>query len=129
MKWYLAVLKKYVAFSGRAGKREFWYFVLFNFLILSAIASVVGGGISAVTGIGTYWTAKWVTEIYCYAVLLPALGVSVRRLHDTGKSGWWVLIALTLVGAFLLLYFYIQDSDVGDNKYGPDPRSVAQLSA
>lgn len=120
MNWYLDVLKKYVDFSGRARRQEYWMFALINtiiYLILAVIEYAVGGsrevGRSALGG------------IYSLAVLLPSLGVSVRRLHDTGRSGWWLLLNLIpCVGGIIYLVFMIEDSQVGDNQYGPNPKGV-----
>ncbi|HEY8985897.1 MAG TPA: DUF805 domain-containing protein, partial [Streptomyces sp.] len=83
MQWYLDVLKKYAVFSGRARRQEYWMFALFN-IVISIVLSIIG----SVLDLGI------LSIIYSLAVLLPSLGVSVRRLHDTGKSGWWILIAL-----------------------------------
>jgi uncharacterized membrane protein YhaH (DUF805 family) len=120
MNWYLGVLKKYAEFSGRARRREYWFFVLFN-LIISAVLSIIDvfvGTYSASAGIGV------LTCIYTLAVLLPGIGVSIRRLHDTGRSGWWLLIALVpLVGAIVLLVFMLLDSEPTTNAYGPNPKA------
>ena len=112
---YLAVLRKYVEFSGRAKRREYWTFVLIN-LVISLILSFIDrslGFASADTGIGV------LSGIYSLAVFLPSLAVMVRRLHDTGRSGWWVLIGLIpFIGWIVLLIFALLES-TGDNEYGP----------
>ena len=113
MSWYLEVLKKYAVFSGRARRAEYWYFLLFN-LIVVVVLSII----DAAAG-----TNPLLSGIYTLAVLLPSIGVAIRRLHDTGRSGWWILIALVpLVGAIVLLVFYVQDSSAGVNEYGPNPK-------
>ena len=116
MNWYLAVLKKYAVFDGRARRQEYWMFVLFNIIIafgLGFIEGLVGG--PGVVGL-----------LYSLAVFIPGLAVSVRRLHDTNRSGWWLLIGLVpLVGAIVLLVFMVQDSQPGDNPYGPNPKTAA----
>lgn len=113
MNWYLTVLKRYTVFSGRAARTEFWMFALFNF-----IASIILGVVDSVLGLGAL-----LASLYSLAVLLPSLGVGIRRLHDTGRSGWWLLISLVpLVGIIVLLVFTIQDSQPGDNQYGPNPK-------
>lgn len=113
MHWYTSVLKKYVAFTGRARRQEYWMFILFNIIVSLVIALV-----DYLIG-----TASVLGMIYSLAVLLPSLGVTVRRLHDTGRSGWWFLISfIPFVGAIILLVFLCQDSQ-GDNQYGANPKT------
>lgn len=123
MNEYLNVVtRNYVNFAGRARRREYWMFVLIN-LVISAVLSILdqvlfgrmndGAGMPVLAG------------IYGLSVLLPSLGVGVRRLHDTGRSGWWLLLSLIpLIGALVLLVFYVQDSQPGANKWGPNPKAV-----
>jgi uncharacterized membrane protein YhaH (DUF805 family) len=117
MNWYLAVLKKYVDFSGRARRKEYWFFILFHILIvigLSIIESVLGLGGEMGYGI--------LTLIYLLAVLVPSLAVTVRRLHDGDRSGFWILIGLVpLIGGIILLVFMVLPGTSGDNRFGPDP--------
>ncbi|WP_406342744.1 DUF805 domain-containing protein [Streptomyces sp. NBC_01578] len=114
MHWYLDVLKKYAVFSGRARRQEYWMYVLFN-----AIAAIIALVLDAALG-----TLPIITAIYYVAVLLPSLGVFVRRLHDTGRSGWWVLFgAVPLVGGITLLVFACLEGERTQNAYGPDPKS------
>ncbi|MBA7614686.1 MAG: DUF805 domain-containing protein [Calditrichaeota bacterium] len=115
MNWYLEVLKKYAVFSGRSQRKEYWMFYLFNIIIafgLGFIDGLVGGpGVLA--------------SIYGLAVLIPGIAVSVRRLHDTNRSGWLLLIALIpLIGVIVLLVFMVQDSQPDENQYGPNPKTV-----
>ena len=121
MKWYLAVLKNYAGFSGRARRKEYWMFTLFNiiFLIVAMILdNVLGTAIEGV-GYGLFYI------LYALAVLIPGLAVSFRRLHDVGKSGWMVLIALIpIIGAIWLLVLMVIDSKPGENEYGPNPKEV-----
>ena len=122
MEWYLAVLKKYAVFSGRSRRKEYWYFVLFNIIISIVLAVVdrVTGTFSQEAGMGL------LGGIYTLAVLIPGIAVSVRRLHDTNRSGWWILIALIpLIGAIVLLFFMVQDSEPGVNQYGANPKEAA----
>ncbi len=121
MNWYLEVLKKYAVFSGRARRKEYWFFVLFNIIISIVLAVIDGvtGSFSAEAGMGL------LGGIYTLAVLIPGIAVSVRRLHDTERSGWWLLIALVpLIGAIVLLVFMAQDSKPGQNQYGANPKEA-----
>lgn len=121
MNWYLSVLKKYVVFSGRARRKEYWMFYLINILISLALG--VAAGIMAGAS-GQDGPADLILWIYTLAILLPSLGVTVRRLHDTGRSGWWLLIGLIpVVGAIVLLVFTLLDGQPGQNEYGPDPKA------
>ncbi len=121
MNWYLEVLKKYAVFSGRARRKEYWFFVLFNIIISIVLAVIDGvtGSFSPEAGMGL------LGGIYTLAVLIPGIAVSVRRLHDTERSGWWLLIALVpLIGAIVLLVFMVQDSKPGQNQYGANPKEA-----
>ena len=115
MNWYLGCWKKYVEFSGRARRLEYWMFVLFNILASVAIAVV-----DAILG-----TSGALGGLYSLAVLLPSLAVTFRRLHDTDRSGWWLLICLIpLVGAIVFLVFLCLDSKPGANRFGPNPKGA-----
>src|SRR6185437_5772244 len=115
MNWYLTVLKRYAVFTGRAARTEFWMFALFN-VIVSVVLTLVDN----LLGLGAL-----LAGLYSLAVLLPSIGVGIRRLHDTGRSGWWLLISFVpLVGAIVLLVFAVQDSQPGDNQYGPNPKGA-----
>ena len=119
MKYYLKALKNYANFSGRARRKEYWLFTLFH-LILLILLIIVDGGLTPEGGLGL-WSA-----IYTFAVLVPTLAVTVRRLHDTGRSGWWILLNLVPLGAIVVLIFVVQDSNPGANKFGENPKgSVA----
>jgi len=121
MNWYIEVLKKYTEFSGRARRKEYWYFALINIIvtiILTMVDSAMGT-LNELTGYGVLNT------VYSLAVLLPAIGVGIRRLHDIGKSGWWLLIGfIPLVGAIVLIIFFVKDSQPGENLYGPNPKGA-----
>ncbi len=119
MHWYLEVLRKYAVFSGRARRKEYWYFFLFN-VIISIVLTIVDVSIgSADQGVGV------LGAIYSLLVLIPGLAVSVRRLHDTNRSGFWLLIAfIPFIGVIILLIFLLQDSDAGENQYGPNPKAA-----
>ncbi len=133
MQWYLKVLRQYVDFSGRARRREFWMFTLFNaivVLILEIIDSALGlgamHGSSGQGGVSFGVSLGLLSGLYSLAVLLPSLAVAVRRLHDTDRTGWWLLIGLVpLAGGIVLLVFYVLAGTPGPNRYGPDPKAVA----
>ena len=112
MNWYLGVLKKYADFNGRARRKEFWMFFLFNLIV-----AIVLGVIDSMIGIPVLGL------IYSLGVLLPSLAVGARRLHDTGKSGWWLLLGLIPLVGLILIIFWVMDSNPGDNQYGPNPKT------
>jgi uncharacterized membrane protein YhaH (DUF805 family) len=119
MNWYIDGLKKYAVFTGRARRKEYWFFQLFNTLFVIALIVVdsMTGTMSKSVRLGL------LSGLFALATFLPALGVLVRRLHDTGRSGWWFLIGLIpLVGPIILLVFMFQDSQPGANQYGPNPK-------
>ena len=117
------VLSKYVTFSGRARRSEYWFWVL-AFVIASLIAGLVDSSLGTDPG-----RVGLVAGLLTLAAFLPNLAVTVRRLHDTSRSGWWVLIGLIpLIGTIVLLVFAAQDSH-GDNAYGPSPKAVGQDGA
>ncbi len=116
MNYYIEVLKKYAVFTGRARRAEYWYFVLFSALAATAVGFL-----------GEFLAPDFLPldTIYAVGVLLPSIAVSVRRLHDIGKSGWNLLWSLLpVVGIIILLIFAVKDSDEGDNKYGPNPKKA-----
>lgn len=116
MNWYLEVLKKYAVFNGRARRKEYWMFFLFNFII-GFVLGIVGGGNLGSLGI--------ILMLFKLAVLIPSIAVSVRRLHDTERSGWWLLIGFVpIIGAIVLLVFMVQDSQSGQNQYGTNPKEA-----
>jgi uncharacterized membrane protein YhaH (DUF805 family) len=121
-------LSKYVTFRGRAARSEFWFFWLFSFLVLivsTILDGILGTGftmINPATGLEQSMGYGYVYLIAALALLLPSLAAAVRRLHDTNRSGWWLLIALIpLIGAIVLLVWYCTKGTPGDNQYGPDP--------
>ena len=125
MNWYLKVLNQYFDFNSRARRKEYWMFVLVNFIISMLIIGVDNAlGFSFnytgnVSGTGVF------NLLYNLLILIPSLAVAVRRLHDVGKSGWILLIGLIpIVGAIWLLILLLRDSEAGENKYGPDPKRL-----
>ena len=112
MNWYLKVLKQYVDFSGRAQRMEFWMFTLIHMIILMVLMVVdmmITGGL--------------IYGIYVLALFLPTLAVGARRLHDTGRSAWWLLLLLVpFIGIIVLIVFWVQDSQPETNTWGPNPK-------
>jgi uncharacterized membrane protein YhaH (DUF805 family) len=116
MNWYLEVLNKYATFAGRAHRREYWMFFLFNTMITVALF-LLGSAVGGTWGLALHLT-------YAFAVLPPSLGVFVRRMHDTGRSGWWFFAAfIPFVGGLVLVVFLCQDGETGENAYGPNPKA------
>jgi len=125
MDWYVKVLKHYADFSGRARRKEYWYFILINFLINMGIAFASGliGGVSQDPSMASGMII--LPLLYNLAVFIPSMAVGVRRLHDTNRSGWWLLISMIpLVGAIVLIIFFVEDSQPGSNEYGPNPKGI-----
>jgi len=121
MNWFLVVLKKYATFSGRAQRAEYWYFLLFSSLIVIALSVIDGmtGSYNEDTGWGL------LSGLYSLAILLPSIAVGARRLHDTSRTGWWLLIGLIpVIGTIVLIVFFVLDSTPGDNAYGPNPKGI-----
>lgn len=112
MSWYLDTLKKYADFSGRACRTEYWMFVLFNIIII-VVLSVVDEMLG---------TPGIFVILYQLGVLIPSIAVGVRRLHDTDKSGWWLLISVVpLIGPLVLLIFFVRPGTPETNSYGQEP--------
>jgi uncharacterized membrane protein YhaH (DUF805 family) len=122
MKWFLDALKnKYATFEGRARRQEYWYFMLFYVLAVVALAIIdnVIGMFNQEAGIGL------LSAIFILATFVPTLAVTVRRLHDTDRSGWWILLEfIPIVGGLILLVFTLLDSQPGANRFGPNPKGV-----
>lgn len=119
MDWYLKVIKNYVGFTGRARRKEFWMYCLFYIIIGIAI-----GVVERVLGLNTALGGP-LSSLYSLALLLPSLAVSIRRLHDTGRSGWWVCINfIPILGWLVYLFFVVQDSQPGENQWGANPKAT-----
>lgn len=110
--------KKYTTFAGRSARSEFWYWVLFTVLV-SMGCGILDGALFPSTD--PMRSTGPIGALFSLATLVPGLAVTARRLHDIGRSGWWMLIALTGIGILLLLYWYCQKGTDGDNQYGADP--------
>lgn len=115
MNYYFEVLKKYAVFGGRARRKEYWMFVLFNFII-SLVINLVAAFVEILF---------FLYYLYMLAILIPGIAVTVRRLHDTNRSGWWWFISVVpVIGAIILIVFLAQDSQPGENQYGPNPKEI-----
>ncbi|MGB9345810.1 MAG: DUF805 domain-containing protein [Ilumatobacteraceae bacterium] len=113
--WKLVVLERYAKFDGRAGRGEFWWFVLANFLVFVVLAILI-----QISGI------FWILYVgYVLAIIVPSIAVAIRRLHDSNKSGWWLLIGLIPFGGIVLLVFYILEGTNGPNDHGVAPEPAA----
>lgn len=120
MSWYLQALKRFADFKGRSRRKEYWMFALFNiaFSILTTLIDYAFGTDSFVYYFGVF------SMLYGLFVLVPFLAVSVRRLHDTGKTGWMLLIAIIpILGALWLIVLFVTEGTRGTNMYGPDPKA------
>jgi uncharacterized membrane protein YhaH (DUF805 family) len=117
MGWYLKVLRHYADFTGRARRKEYWMFALVSTIISVALAVLDSAlSLNSLLSLGV---------LYSLAVLLPSLAVGVRRLHDTGRSGWWMLISLIpLIGGIVLIVFFATNGQEQPNAYGPDPKTI-----
>lgn len=125
MSWYLAALRRFADFRGRARRREYWSFFVGNVLVglaLGFVDALIQG--TAGAGVGVLGL------LFVAMVVVPGLAASVRRLHDTGRSGWWLLVALVpILGPLSLLAFYLQDGDPGPNRFGPSPKRTLASAA
>ena len=124
MSWYLKVVRdNYSNFNGRARRKEYWMFILFNMIF--AIGASIGDnllGLNFTTSSG--YTYGWIHLLYTLVVMIPGLAVLIRRLHDRGKSGGVIFISfIPIAGAIYLLVLLCQDGDKGENAYGPSPKT------
>ncbi|WP_444996664.1 DUF805 domain-containing protein [Aliikangiella sp. IMCC44359] len=112
MEYFIAALKKYADFTGRARRKEYWMFILF-YIIFYFVAAIID------TVIGTFI----ITSVFALGMLIPSISAAARRLHDTSRSGWWQLIVLIpIIGSIVLIVFLAQDSHA-ENQYGPSPKA------
>ena len=130
MKWFLKCLKQYADFSGRARRREYWFFQLFNLIFfivivlgLGLIANALGANDSITPEFGLDTIIGLLIIFYVLALTIPSIAVTIRRLHDTGNSGWMLFISLIpLIGPIWLFILYVKNSQPGENKWGPNPK-------
>jgi uncharacterized membrane protein YhaH (DUF805 family) len=119
MKWFLKVVKdNYANFKGRAQRKEFWMFNLFAFVfgILLVIIDGITGSLDPISGFGLF------SGVFVLALIIPTIAVGIRRLHDTGRSGWWYLLSIIPLLGLIVLVFWCFDSDSEENKYGKNPK-------
>ena len=127
-------MRKYVTFSGRATRSEFWWFYLFTVLVnlvatsqASSFVPTLLDGQDMTENESSYFLNNffflYLSTITSLILLLPSLAVAVRRLHDVGRSGWWILIAFTVIGIIPLLIWYVTDTKDEENVYGPNPKT------
>jgi uncharacterized membrane protein YhaH (DUF805 family) len=116
--WYMHVLTNYAQFSGRARRAEYWNFFLVNLIIMLVLEFVLG-----------FMHLGFIAYLYSLAVLIPSIAVGIRRLHDTNRSGWWLLISLVpFVGIVVVLVLLALEGTPGPNQYGPDPKAMAAVA-
>jgi uncharacterized membrane protein YhaH (DUF805 family) len=134
MSWYLLALKRYADFSGRSRRKEYWYFVLFNCIVLIAlvlVAALLGGfnsnGNGGPSPAGIPVLVLYI--VYVFAILVPSIAVGVRRLHDIGKSGWWFFINfIPSIGGIWFFVLMCLDSQPGPNQWGPNPKEESVVA-
>ncbi len=123
MEWFLKVVRdNYANFEGRARRKEYWMYTLYVILIFFALSIVIGiiSWVSSILG-GLLSFVIWIASI---ALLIPSLAVTVRRLHDTGKPTWYVILSFIPIVNLYILYLLILEGDTGPNEFGPDPKEI-----
>ncbi|MFK7803228.1 MAG: DUF805 domain-containing protein [Anaerolineae bacterium] len=125
MNWYLKVFKQYFDFRGRARRKEYWPFTLINAVILGIFMLldfvIFGANFETGEGIILY-------PLYAIITFIPGLAVAIRRLHDTGKHGWYLFTAFVpFIGIFILIYYLAQDSERDSNRWGANPKKPEKV--
>lgn len=123
MEWFIKCLKNYANFNGRARRKEYWMFTLFYMLLYLPVYAITMFATSQEM-LTLALIASLLMMVIAFGLLLPALAVQVRRLHDINKSGWWILLGFVPLANFAFLYFTLKEGDKGENLYGPDPKSL-----
>ena len=125
-KYFVDTIKKrYAKFDGRASRSEYWYFMLFYLILSFILGSIDAYVINPMLGETPVESVQGgiLQFVAALALLVPSIALAIRRLHDIGKSGWWLLIVLIpIIGALVLLYFYVVDSESGTNRFGMNPK-------
>jgi uncharacterized membrane protein YhaH (DUF805 family) len=126
MDWMLMPLRRYAEFSGRSRRKEYWMFVLFQIIVVVVLGIVEGAlGLTGMVA-GAYGP---LTALFWLAVLIPGIAVGIRRLHDTDRSGWWLLLAFVpIIGAIVLIVFFASDGTNGSNRFGADPKGSVDVA-
>ncbi|MCD8539447.1 MAG: DUF805 domain-containing protein [Leadbetterella sp.] len=123
MEWFIKVLRQYADFDGRARRKEFWMFTLF-YVVFSLFAALMDDAMD-MSYTDDLLSGGMISTAYALALFIPGLAVSVRRLHDIGKSGWMILVIfIPLIGWIWLIVLHCQDSEPGSNSYGPNPKAA-----
>jgi len=131
-RYFVDTLKnRYAAFKGRATRSEYWYFLLFSIiiaLILTALDSMIINPLLGIQPIVETARTGILGTLFSFGTLIPSLALAIRRLHDIGKSGWWILLGViplvNIIGIFVLLYFFIKDSHPDENQFGLNPKGL-----
>jgi uncharacterized membrane protein YhaH (DUF805 family) len=112
--WFILPFKRTADFNGRSGRSEFWTFAIINTILLFVL--FYSAELSNIL--------NFIAKLYTLLIIVPSIAVGIRRLHDIGKSGWWLLLLfIILIGLPVLIYFFIQDSEQGSNEYGVNPQN------
>lgn len=126
--WKNAITKNYANFNGRARRSEYWYYTLMNIILIIGLQVLIFLAAMSQLGVVSMILGA-VYLIYALGTLVPSLAVAVRRLHDVGKSGWFILISLIpLIGGIWLLVLMCTDSMPGENEYGPNPKNQSSMN-
>jgi len=118
-----SVFRNYATFQGRAPRSEYWWWTVFSILV-SWVTTFIDSLLFSSIGffhIGGEPTFTPITTLVGLALIVPAIAVSVRRFHDLGRTGWWLLIGLTGIGTLVIFFWFMVKGDAGPNRYGPDP--------
>lgn len=123
MNYYAEVFNKYATFTGRARRKEYWTFLLVNLVIILVVQIFIVSTKNTSHSVAIVLVLSYVA--YCLILILPSIAVIVRRLHDTGRSGWWYFISVVpIIGGVWLLVLMCLDSTPGENEYGPNPKGI-----
>ncbi len=130
MYWYILALRNYFNFSGRSRRKEFWMFTLFNYLIMFLIV-IMDNMLTERTPMEYPYESSPFSgfsvyiAVYALLMVIPTISLQIRRLHDTGRSGWNLFLSIIpLVGPIMLLVYFCTEGDEGNNEYGPDPKTI-----